>query len=86
MHFKRESKRRPFIRELNEWYRNGRHLPIEILICIRGDFLDHLSELQEALGYSLGPQQKFRLKKFRPEQAAAVFRVIAETEKLDRAC
>ncbi|MGE0884601.1 MAG: hypothetical protein AB7P14_13725 [Blastocatellales bacterium] len=83
VHFKRESKRRPFIRELNEWYRNGRGLPIKILICIRGDFLDHLSELQEAMGYSLGPQQKFRLKKFRPEQAAAVFRVIADTEKLD---
>ena len=83
VHFKRESRRRPFIRELNEWYRNGRGLPIKILICVRGDFLDHLSELQEAMGYSLGPQQKFRLKKFRPEQAAAVFRVIAETEKLD---
>ena len=83
VHFKRESRRRPFIRELNEWYRNGRGLPIKILICIRGDFLDHLSELQEAMGYSLGPQQKFRLKKFHPEQAAAVFRVIAETEKLD---
>ncbi len=78
VHFKRESRRRPFIRELNEWYRNGRALPIKILICIRGDFLDHLSELQEAIGYSLGPQQKFR-----PEQAAAVFHVIAETEKLD---
>lgn len=83
VNFKRESRRRPFIRELNEWYRNGRQLPIKILVCIRGDFLDHLSELQEVMGYSLGPQQKFRLKKFRPEQAAAVFRVIAETEKLD---
>ncbi len=83
VHFKRESKRRPFIRELNEWYRNGRGLPVKILICVRGDFLDHLSELQEVMGYSLGPQQKFRLKKFRPEQAAAVFRVIAEAEKLD---
>lgn len=83
VHFKRESRRRPFIRELNEWYRNGRGLPIKILICIRGDFLWRLSELQEAMGYSLGPQQNSSLKKFRPEQAAAVFRVIAETEKLD---
>jgi hypothetical protein len=63
VHFKRESRRRPFVRELNEWYRNGRTLPIKILICIRGDFLWRLSELQEAMGYSLGPQQKFRLKK-----------------------
>jgi tetratricopeptide (TPR) repeat protein len=80
---KRESKRRPFIREMNEWYRNQKRAPIKVLVCIRSDFLDHLSEFQEAMKYSLGPQEKFRLKKFTPEQAMAIFQVIAETEDIE---
>jgi hypothetical protein len=39
-----------------------------------------LIELQKVMGYSLGPQENFRLAKFDPQQAAAVLRVIAQTE------
>jgi hypothetical protein len=39
-----------------------------------------LIELQKVMGYSLGPQETFRLAKFDPQQAAAVLRVIAQTE------
>jgi hypothetical protein len=44
---------------------------------------DRLVELQYALGYSLGPQEVFRLEKFTPTAAAKILRVIAATEQLE---
>ncbi|MEW6737511.1 MAG: hypothetical protein AB1489_39885 [Acidobacteriota bacterium] len=82
VHQKRKKDREPFIQTLNEWYCHQPPLPIKIFISIRSDFADRLIELQKVMGYSLGPQQNFRLEKFRPEQAAEIFKVIAESEKL----
>jgi hypothetical protein len=83
LHQKRKKDREPFIQALNEWYRHQPPLAVKILVGIRNDFADRLIELQKVLGYSLGPQQNFRLEKFRPNQAAQIFQVIAETEKLE---
>ena len=56
---------------------------MKILICIRGDFLDRLNELQKAMAYSLSPMQSFRLERFEPDQATEVFCFLAEKERLD---
>lgn len=77
---RRRAERRAFIETLAEWYRHEQTPPIKILICIRSDFSDRLIEMQKVMGYSLGPQESFRLEKFEPEQAVKVFGVIAETE------
>lgn len=82
IHYKRRNDRKPFIRELVQWYQRKNALPIKILICVRGDFSDRLIELQKSMGYSLGPHEIFRIEKFEPRQATAVFRVIADTEGL----
>lgn len=77
---KRTKDRQPFIAGLAEWYRTRSNRAIKILVCIRSDFSDRLIELQKVMRYSLGPQENFRLAKFDPQQAAAVLRVIAQTE------
>ena len=83
VHQKRRKDREPLIQALNEWFRYQPALPVRIFIGIRNDFVDRLTELQKVMGYSLGPQQNFRLEKFKPDQAARIFEVIAETEKLE---
>jgi tetratricopeptide (TPR) repeat protein len=80
---KREKQRKPFIQSLAAWYKKKPPLPVKILICLREDFAGRLIEMQKAMGYSLGPQQSFRLEKFEPEKAAKIFRVIAENEGID---
>ncbi|NJP11121.1 MAG: hypothetical protein HC866_17960 [Leptolyngbyaceae cyanobacterium RU_5_1] len=80
VHQKRKQDREPFIQALNEWYQSA--LPVKILMCIRGDLSDRLVELQHALGYSLGPQEVFRLERFTPREATAVLKVIADSEAL----
>lgn len=74
-----EEKRAEFIAELKAWYDSD--LAVKILIGIRGDLSDRLVEIQKALGYSLRPDQSYRLERFAPAQATEVLRVIAETEK-----
>jgi tetratricopeptide (TPR) repeat protein len=81
VHHKHRSDRQPFIQALTDWYR-AETLSVKIVVCIRGDMCDRLVELHQALGYSLGPQEVFRLEKFTPTEAAKVLRVIAETEDL----
>jgi hypothetical protein len=81
VHYKRKEDRQPFIQALQEWYYSG--LPVKIVVCVRGDMCDRLVELQYALGYSLGPQEVFRLEKFTPTAAAKILRVIAATEQLE---
>lgn len=77
---KRVNDRKPFIAGLANWYQTKSNKAIKILVCIRSDFSDRLIELQKIMGYSLGPQETFRLDRFDPQQAAAVLRVIAQTE------
>jgi tetratricopeptide (TPR) repeat protein len=74
-----EAERSPFIAALKEWYESD--VAVKIVIGIRGDLSDRLVEIQKALGYALRPSQVHRLEKFAPAQAAAVLRVIAETEQ-----
>jgi len=82
VHQKQKEEREPFIQSLAQWFRQNPSLPVKILICLRGDFYDRLIELQKAMGYSLSPQQNFRLENFTPKEAAEIFRVIAEIEDL----
>ena len=82
VHFKQRSDREPFIYALKEWYSAADPLPVKILISIRGDLADRLIELQKALGYSLSPQEVFRLEKFSPEEATKILQVIAKAEEI----
>ncbi len=83
VHRTRKKDRAPFLAAMEEWFKRQAALPVKIIVCLRSDFLDRLIELQKLLGYSLGWRQNFRLEKFAPAQAAEIFRVIAEQEKLD---
>ncbi|MGK7898283.1 MAG: hypothetical protein AB4372_32885 [Xenococcus sp. (in: cyanobacteria)] len=82
VHCKQKSDREPFINSLKDWYLAPNPLPIKILVSIRGDLADRLVEIQKALGYSLSPQEVFRLEKFTPEEATKVLQVIALAEEL----
>ncbi|NJN90983.1 MAG: hypothetical protein HC878_11830, partial [Leptolyngbyaceae cyanobacterium SL_5_14] len=81
VHHRHRSDRQPFIQALTDWY-HTETLSVKIVVCIRGDMCDRLVELHQAIGYSLGPQEVFRLEKFTPTEAAKVLRVIADTEDL----
>ena len=83
VHQKRKKDREPFIRQLSEWYNGDSATPAKLLISIRRDFRGHLDEIQKAIGCSLGPQQLFNLERFKPEQAAEIFRVLAESAQLE---
>jgi tetratricopeptide (TPR) repeat protein len=80
IHCKQQPDRKPFIEALTTWYRSS--LKVKVLISIRGDLSDRLLELERAFDYSPGPQEKFRLEKFSPEEATNVLEVIADLEKL----
>lgn len=83
VHRPRKKDRAPFLAAMEAWYKRQAALPVKIVVCLRSDFLDRMIELQKVMGYSLGPLQSFRLDKFAPVQAAEIFRVIAEHEKLE---
>src|SRR5262245_49120740 len=83
VHQKRKKDREPFIEQLSEWYNGDSTTPAKLLISIRRDFRGHLDEVQMATGYSLGPHQIFNLERFTPEQAAEIFRVLAESAQLE---
>jgi tetratricopeptide (TPR) repeat protein len=82
VHRKRKKDREPFVQTLSSWFHIAPTLPVKILISIRGDFLDRLSELQAQMRYALGPSQNFRLERFEHEQATEVFCAIAQTDHL----
>lgn len=82
VHFPRQEQRQAFIAALAEWYHQKPVLPVKILFSIRGDFVDDLFELQKVLGFALGTQNTFRLKKFTPAQATQIFQAMAETAGL----
>ena len=75
--------RKPFIEALNIWYRQQPPHPVKILVSLRSDLAGRMAELQNALGYTLGPNQNFMLEKFEPLEAAEVFRVIIEQETIE---
>src|SRR5262249_19022726 len=83
IHSKHESEGAPFVQALTQWYTEMESLPVKLLISIRGDFFYRLGELQDAMGYSLGPTQNFRVKRFKPEQATEVFCFLAKNERLE---
>ncbi len=82
VHRKLKQDREPFVQAMAAWYRRTNLSQVKVLVSVRGDFSDRLVELQQSMGYSIGPGQNFRLEKFVPEEAAAVMRIIAELEGL----
>ncbi len=82
VHCPRREQRQPFIQALKGWYCSDNPLPVKILVAIRSDLMYHLHEMQQALGYSLAPQDVFRLDKFTPTEASRILEVIARTEGL----
>ncbi|WP_231561689.1 ATP-binding protein [Nitrosococcus oceani] len=81
VHQRYKADRQPFLEALAAWYGQSGH-PVRLLISICKDYVGHLYELQEAMGYSLGPNESFYLEKFEPREAASVLRVMAKTEAL----
>ena len=82
VHRKLRKDREPFVQQMATWYQRQPRLAVKILVAIRSDFSDRLIEFQQAMKYSLGLQQNFRLERFEPQEATAVFGVIAECEGL----
>ena len=82
VHYPRAQERNSFVHAIADWYKDRSDVNAKILFSLRGDFMDHLYEFQKAMGYSLGPQDMFRLEKFTPEQTTDIFQVIAESVNL----
>ena len=82
IHRTRPQDRRAFIESLKQLSNERPRIQAKILISIRGDFADRLVEIQKALRYTLGANQVFRLERFQPDQAVAIFRVLAESEQI----
>ncbi len=82
LHFPKAEQRAPFIAALKEWYDHTPRVPVKILLSLRQDYYGHHYELQQALRYSLGPQDSIPLRKFSPKQAVEIFHVLAETVSL----
>jgi hypothetical protein len=83
VHNKRREQRQPFVQALRTWYHSDHSPPVKVVVSIRSDLMYQLDELHQALGYSLAPQDIFRLEKFTPTEACRVLEVIAQTEGLD---
>ena len=79
--YKQFEERQSFIYELKGWYNSN--LPVSVLISVREDYAGRLIDIHKVLGYQLGPNQIFRLEKFRPDQAAAILKVMAKAENMD---
>lgn len=84
VHNPKRADRQPFLDLMAEWYEMRLEPPnVKVLVSIRSDLSDRLVELQKAMGYSLGPQDCFRLENLDPKQASRVFSAIAQVEGLD---
>lgn len=75
--------RKAFIEQMAEWHRLCDSLPVKILISIRDDFADQLSDFQKSMDYTLTAHNKLRLEKFEPQEAAQVIGVIAREAKIE---
>ena len=82
VHYSQPEARKPLLEGLREWYNRREELQVKIIVSIRSDLFYYLNELQQALGYSLGPQDVFELKKFSPKEATEVLKAISRTEGL----
>jgi hypothetical protein len=82
VHCKAKQNREPFVQGMAAWYHRTLSLHMKVLISVRGDFNDRLIELQQAMGYSIGPGQNFRLEKFEPREATEIMCVIAKQDDL----
>lgn len=82
IHRPRREARQPFVDALTRWYNEGKDLPAKCLFSVREDYMGRMVELQKALGYTLGVQDIFQMEKFTPQQATAIFQVIAESADL----
>ncbi len=83
VHQQRKEERKPFVKALTAWYQDGSLNRIKVLVSIRADLLHELYELQEALQYTLGPQDLFKLERFTAKEASKILAVVAETEDMD---
>lgn len=86
-HHKTKASRKLFIKHMTEWYDSASSIPIKVLVSIRDDFADRMTEFQQEMEYPLTAHNKLRLEQFEPHEAAQVIGVIAkETNiKLDEA-
>jgi hypothetical protein len=75
--------RKSFIEQMAEWHKQNGSLPIKILISLRDDFADRMSEFQKEMDYTLTAHNKLRLEKFEPQEAAQVIGVIAREAKIE---
>ncbi len=75
--------RQSFIEALREWYQQQPSHPVKILVSLRSDLVGRMIELQNALGYTLGPNQNFLLEEFEPGEAANVFQTIVTHEHIE---
>lgn len=81
VHYKQVEEREPLLQGLKEWY-DKEVGKVKIVICIRSDLYYRLNEVQQFLGYNLGAQEVFELKKLSHQEATQVLKAIAQTEKL----
>jgi hypothetical protein len=82
-HLKTRAARFAFVQQMAEWHEHGKSMPVKILISVRADFADRLTEFQKEMGYTLTPHNKFRLEKFEPQEAADVIGVIAREADIE---
>jgi len=82
-HNKSNTSRKSFIQQMTDWHKEGVSLPVKILISIRGDFTDRLTEFQKEMEYTLTPHNNLRLEKFEPQEAANVIAVIAKEAEIE---
>lgn len=83
VHRKQRNDYVPFFEELASWYERRTALPVKVVLSVRSDFDYRMIELLNILGCSLGPQQRWLLGKFDPDQAAEILRIIASEEHIE---
>ena len=78
VHQRTPESREVFAEQLKKWFLDNANLPVKVLLGVRNDFrFDVDAEFQDKLKYQLSIDQNFVLKKFTPDQAARVFKAIA---------
>jgi len=83
IHHRRKAQRSSFLEDLARLYSAPPMVAVKMFFCLRSDFTDRIIELQDIIGFTLGPHQNFRLEKFTPAEASSIFQVIAEEENLE---
>jgi hypothetical protein len=82
-HFRTEKERSIFIDDLSQWYKVHEKYGLKLLFSVRSDMQYFLNEIQEHLEYQITPRiNLFVLKKFTAQQATAIFKVIANANRV----